>query len=127
MRFRREDTFRYQFEEPVECNFRIIKVEKKDFTSKSGKAQIYDISEGGLKLTIPLDIPLKGKNIEIEVSFKLNEEDLKVTGILIWSKNMYTHYSYGVQFTIDHSLRKKLIEELKVYSKGIAVIKKKRN
>lgn len=127
MRFKRHETFRFQFEEPVACFFQIKKVENKEITSKIGEANIYDISEGGLNLTTPLHISLEVKNIEIEISFKLNKEELKVTGILIWSKNMYTHYSYGVQFTIENSIRKKLIEELKIYSKGIAVIKKKRN
>lgn len=127
MRYRRNETFRYQFENPVVCTFRILKVDNKELTSKAGEANIYDISEGGLKLTSPLYIPLENKEIEIEILFKLNQDELKLTGILVWRKdNVNSLYSYGVQFTIDESTQKTLIQELKTYSKGVALIKKKK-
>ncbi len=127
MKFRRQETFRYQFENPVNCLFRILKVDSKELTSKIGKAYVNDISEGGIKISSPLSIPLENKVIEIELTFKLNQEDLVLTGTLAWRKdNFNNQYSYGVQFTIDESLKKQLIQELKIYTKGIALIKKKK-
>lgn len=125
MKYRRHETFRYQFEEPIVCTFRILKVENKERVSSIGDAWIFDISEGGLKLTTPLNIPLDNKLIEIEITFKLNETELLLTGILLWKKSHRKDYSYGVQFTIDEKLKRNLIEELKIYSKGIVLIKKK--
>lgn len=126
MKFRRQETFRYQFENPINCLFRILKVDSKELTSKIGKAYVNDISEGGIKISSPLSIPLENKVIEIELIFKLNQEDLILTGTLAWRKDHFNNqYSYGVQLTIDESLKKQLIQELKIYSKGIALIKKK--
>ncbi|WP_096201734.1 PilZ domain-containing protein [Bacillus sp. FJAT-45350] len=123
MRYRRQDGFRYQFEEPVACSFRILKVGNKDVQSKPGKASIYDLSEGGLKLTTPISIPLN-QEIKVEVVFILNNNELKITGLLAWKKeNISGDYSYGVDFISDKVLQRQMIEELKIYSKGIAVVK----
>ncbi|MBY0121777.1 PilZ domain-containing protein [Bacillus sp. S/N-304-OC-R1] len=125
MRYRRQESFRYQFEEPVACTFRILKVESKERLSNTGNAYVYDISEGGVKLTTPLNLSIDNKKIEIEISFRLNEAELLLTGILVWKKNHINDYSYGVHFTIDEKLKRKLIEELKIFSRGIAFIKRK--
>lgn len=125
MRYRRQESFRYQFEEPIACTFRILKVENKERVSNIGEAYIYDISEGGVKLTTSLNVTLDNKKIEIEISFRLNEEELFLTGLLVWKKNHINDFSYGVHFTIDEKVKRQLIEELKIFSKGIALIKRK--
>lgn len=125
MRYRRQESFRYQFEEPIACTFRILKVEDKERVSNIGNAYVYDISEGGVKLTTPLNVSLDNMKIEIEISFRLNEEELLLTGLLVWKKNHKNDFSYGVHFTIDEKLKRQLIEELKIFSKGIALIKRK--
>ncbi len=125
MKLKRKETFRFQFEEPIECFFRIIKIENKEISSKVGKGNIYDISAGGLKLSTPFYLALENKKIEIEISFSLNDEKLTVTGLLVWAKEFANQHSYGLKLTINDSLQRRLIEELKTYSKGIAYIKKK--
>ncbi|RXI96424.1 PilZ domain-containing protein [Anaerobacillus alkaliphilus] len=122
MRYRRQDTFRYRFEEPIACTFKIIRVGEQEFNSKLGSAQIDDISDGGLKLSTSFTLPVTHRNIEIEITFKLNEEEIKLTGNVLWVKNS----SYGVQFTIDDSSRKQLIEELKLYSRGVVFIRRQK-
>lgn len=125
MRYRRQEAFRYQFESPVVCTFRIIKVEGKERVSNLGDAHIFDISEGGLKLITPFNLPLEKKQIEIEVDLTLNKTNLLLTGILVWKKEYKNDYSYGIHFTIDEQLQKQLIQELKIFSRGTALIRDK--
>ena len=125
MRYRRDETFRYQFEVPIPCEFRVVKIDHVEKKSKVGTASIIDISQRGLKIATLLNIPFEKKIVEIEITFTLNSTPLIVIGELLWKKESAKNYTYGVKLTIDQSLQKELVEELKIYSKGIAVIKKK--
>ena len=127
--FRREEPFRYEFEHPIEASFKIIKVNDKDIESKTGHSNILDISPNGLKLITKFDLQVEeNKKIEIQTTFTLNSNPITLPGFLMWQNFDYVHqkYMYGVQFDINEHERQSLIDELKLYAKGIAVIKNKK-
>lgn len=115
MRYKRQETFRYVFGTPIECEFTIINVNGKQVDSKPGKAKIYDLSPGGLKVSTQFNLLSQKNKLEVEIRFSLMEENV-VRGEIIWQDfSSENHYYYGVYLFIDEEKKSKLIKELKNY------------
>jgi hypothetical protein len=121
MNYKREEAFRYEFQEPLFCTFRIMRINNVKRKSNYGQAKIHDISPNGLKMSISLNIPLEEQSVEIEIEFLLNNTSITLTGELIWKKKDINIYSYGVKFTISDSLKNHFVNEIKFHSKRMHV------
>lgn len=122
MRYRRNDSFRYEFEEPVPC---VFTTGNDACRSNEADGKIHDISLGGLKLITPVTVPLDKEPTKIEVSFELNNHTFFLKGEIVWGKSSFKYNTFGMKFNLDEVMKKELVKELKVYSRGVAVIKNK--
>src|SRR5690625_971394 len=103
-RYKRKETFRYTFEEPIAALFEIIGIDDHTVSSSKGKAKILNISPHGIKLNSPLNIPeTDHKSIQLTISFELNNKQLNVNGEIVWKKPKGISVDYGIDLIIDES------------------------
>ncbi|WP_226035134.1 PilZ domain-containing protein [Aquibacillus saliphilus] len=114
MRYKRQESLRFEFGTPVECEFKITRVNDKQYNSKQGKALIHDISPGGLKISTEFDLHSSENKIEVEISFLL-VSNKSIVGEIVWKKKKL-NYFYGIDLLIDEESSQELIKELKTYS-----------
>ena len=117
MRYNREETFRYEFGRPLDCEFKIINFNGKEMNTHSGKSKIHDLSPGGLKVSTKLDIPVEGNRIVIQVRFSIIS-NITLEGKIVWKKHNYNDdYFYGIDLFVDTEVKDKLVDELKNFVK----------
>jgi hypothetical protein len=118
VRYKRNETFRYEFGKPLTGHFKILRINGQPVESKLGKADIFDLSPEGLKVETELDLH-ENKAVDIEVAFTIMTEQ-KLTGEVVWQKRAYNgKYQYGIHLYNDAESKDKLINELKEYSKKL--------
>lgn len=116
MKYKREETFRYEFAEEFNCVFKIISIDGVTLDSSLSEGIIIDLSPSGLKLFSPLDIPSE-KNIVFHIEFTLNEKQLKLPAIIVWKRNVGNGFHYGLNHQGTEEDTSLLIDELKMYAK----------
>ncbi|ADU30481.1 PilZ domain-containing protein [Evansella cellulosilytica] len=118
MRYKREEPFRYEFGKPVTCHMHITSINDKKISSTKGNAEIMDISPKGIKLKSTLDLAANNNDIEVQLQFKLANDELKLDGKLMWQKAEFNDFSYGVELFHDEQIEQLLIKEIKLYSQN---------
>lgn len=117
MRYKRNEPFRFQFQRPIPCVFKILKTNNQTYISKAGSAEILDLSTHGLRFKTHFNLPVEEQNYYLEVSFVINRKEVRIIGKPVWKKNDGKHYSYGVHFTDDEGTQQEIIQELKEFTK----------
>lgn len=115
MRYRRHETLRYSFEQPVEATYKIIKVGGRSIQSSMGEAHILDLSPGGMKISSPFHISLE-KKVQFFVETSIAGIDLAITANGIWCKKVRGRYHYGLDFLEDY--HEDVVKALKEYRKN---------
>ncbi|MCA0971890.1 PilZ domain-containing protein [Halobacillus litoralis] len=115
MRYRRHETLRYQFTEPVEAKYRIVKLGGRSIQSSFGKAHILDLSPGGMRLATSFNIPLD-KPVQFFIQTTLAGVELGVTANVIWCKRTNGEYWYGLDFLEDYD--QDVVNALKSFRKS---------
>lgn len=114
--YKRQEGFRLSFKESLPCTFTILKIQGRDVESKKGSIHIINISLKGAKIISPLDLPIP--NTHILLDFVIMEERISLSGELIWKKNSYNGYMYGVTFDSKTYSVEQLLTGLKNYVKS---------
>lgn len=115
MRYKREETFRYEFGRPIVGVFKIMNVNGENLISSPGNTKIHDISPGGLRISTELDLPIDKNKITVEVEFDLISSN-KVSGEIVWKKKSYNgEFFYGIELLITRDDKDHLINELKSF------------
>jgi hypothetical protein len=118
MLFKRDESFRFTFESPVEATFKIIRSNQLNAPLKEGSALIIDLSPNGLRLSSPLDLAINEKNNVLMISFVLNTQPLTIMAEPIWKKRTSaTSFSYGLVGVNDEETKDMIITELKEFTK----------
>ena len=127
MRFRRGESFRFEFEHPLNATFRVIEVNGVGKMTHPAQAEIKNLSPHGIKLLTSLNMQLANvETIKAEIHFSMNENNpLVVKGIFVWQKEELKGYSYGIEIESTEDGEKKIIEELKKFSRGTVYVKRK--
>ena len=119
MKYKRDESYRFTFSQPIPCSFTIVGIGDQTIESKTAKGEIVDLSPGGCRLQSLLDIHLE-KEVRVRVSFQLDEgfSEIVADGTLQWKKQKgLSHYQYGVEFPRDAGLKTNITDELKKYVK----------
>lgn len=66
MLFKRDESFRFTFENPVKATFKVLRLNQLNNDLKEGSALIIDLSPNGLRLSSSLDLPINEKKYSID-------------------------------------------------------------
>ncbi|MFE8703551.1 PilZ domain-containing protein [Cytobacillus sp. FJAT-54145] len=125
--YKREEPFRFQFQNPIPGTFKLLSINGVSGQSKAGSVQVLDVSPNGLKFKSTLDLPIERTKFLMEVSFLLNDELVRVLGEPKWKKREGTSFVYGFVGIDDEETKKEIIERLKQYAKKISTDLKNKN
>jgi hypothetical protein len=125
MRFKRNESFRYEFESPIDATFKIVEVNGVEKNSNEAEAKIENISPHGMKLLTNLDVQLNRINsLKAEFQVTFHSDPIVVRGKFLWQRKELQGYSYGIEIDATEENEKLIIEELKKISKGTVYVKK---
>ncbi|WP_342512968.1 PilZ domain-containing protein [Sporosarcina sp. FSL K6-1522] len=113
MFYKRNEYFRYTFDEPLEAEFRVVIAAPEEKESKRGHCQLVNISPGGLKFATKFDIPLEHKPVRLRIEFTLYENSIEVEGSIVWKKPYSDGWMYGFDFVEDTEVEAQIVHELK--------------
>ncbi|EKN68374.1 PilZ domain-containing protein [Schinkia azotoformans MEV2011] len=118
MIFRRQESFRYTFNKPIDCTFKIIKIDDSEVNTEFGSGQIIDISPNGLKMISSLNVSPTLKKVEIEVHFPIDEQAFITPGIILWQKKEWSLnvYSYGIKLLCSEEITASIVTGLKKHA-----------
>ncbi|RSK29020.1 PilZ domain-containing protein [Bacillus sp. HMF5848] len=100
MIYRRNEPYRYVFDNPIYTAYHITKINDQTVQSSKGEGYIIDISSGGVKLETALDIPLH-KTIEIFFTFTVGSKELVAKAVFLWKKKHVNVFRYGLRITTE--------------------------
>ena len=120
MQFKRHESFRYTFGQPIPALFKIISINGREVNSAPGKAAIVDISPEGIRMTSELNIPdIKSNHPILSISFSINEQSFNLNGSIMWEKEWKNTTEYGINLLVEESVKNDIVGELKIYSKNM--------
>ncbi len=119
MYFKRNESFRFSLGEPIPA-FVKISYRKEDAIKESsnGNTDIYDISQRGLKIRSTEDFPFPGNDCSLEIRFTLESFTVTLVGVIVWKKQIGSHFLYGFFAEEDPPTEKIIISALKSYAKN---------
>jgi hypothetical protein len=121
MKSDRKESFRYKFNNPIDCTFQIIEVDQTKVESKSGQAKLIDLSPKGIRMWSTLSFPIDGQELVIKIQFRLNEDPLVRKCKLIWKKDDYEGgFYYGMALLVEQNIQKNNVTELKKFTRRLA-------
>lgn len=126
MIYKRNEFYRYTFEEPCDATFRLI-IDTNETSqvelSNRGNCRIIDISPNGLRMSSEFKISIDQLK-HIEMQFILDELTIRMVGNFVWSHKKPYGYEYGVRLLGDEESEKIITSELKNRRKKEMNIKK---
>ena len=118
MKYKREESFRYSFKQPLEVDFKLL-IERNGglIGTKNSKASVLDLSPNGLRLMTSLDLPVEHINYLLEVELELNDRLVVLIGKPVWKRKQFNNFLYGIEAVEDKKTKEVIIQELKQYVK----------
>ncbi|MGE7945723.1 PilZ domain-containing protein [Lysinibacillus sp. NPDC093688] len=111
MIFKRQEGFRFKFDEPVKMTFAIYEDGSVN-QAQTAMADLLDISPRGLKMFTEVDLGVNPRPLDLR--FILDTKEVRAYGEVIWSRPFGNGKQYGVNFNNQDSLEDLIIEELKL-------------
>lgn len=124
MIFKRQEGFRFKFEEPVTMTFAIYEDGRVD-QEQTAMAELLDISPRGLKMFTEVDLGVNPPPLDLR--FVLDTREVRTYGEIIWSRPFGTGKQYGVFFNNQGAVEDLIVEELKLRRKKEAAEAKIKN
>ncbi|MDW0112636.1 PilZ domain-containing protein [Sporosarcina saromensis] len=113
MYYKRHEYFRYEFNEPLEANFKMLLAEGA-FESNPGLCRLVDISPGGCKMLTNYEFPDVRGAVHLRLTCTLFKEPLTIDGQIVWKKKDKEGYQYGMDFIENPLMEKLIVDELKL-------------
>ncbi|MDM5231848.1 MULTISPECIES: PilZ domain-containing protein [Lysinibacillus] len=124
MIFKRQEGFRFKFEEPVTMTFAIYEDGRVN-QEQTAMAELLDISPRGLKMFTEVDLGVNPPPLDLR--FVLDTREVRAYGEIIWSRPFGTGKQYGVFFNNQGAVEDLIVEELKLRRKKEAAEAKIKN
>ncbi len=117
--YKRQEAFRFQFQQPIHGTFKIVSINGKQGDVKSAIAYIVDISPNGIKFRSPINLPIEQNDFLLEISFLLADRFINVLGKPKWKKTEGKMWVYGFTGLDDKETKKEIVNVLKIYTKMV--------
>ncbi|MEB2282849.1 PilZ domain-containing protein [Lysinibacillus xylanilyticus] len=111
MIFKRQEGFRFKFDEPVKMTFAIYEDGRVN-QAQTAMADLLDISPRGLKMFTEVDLGVNPPPLDLR--FVLDTREVRAYGEIIWSRPFGKGKQYGVNFNDQESVEDLIVEELKL-------------
>ena len=128
MQFKRSEGFRFDFQSPIQANYKIlVNGLKENFDQPIYECQIYDISPRGMKMFSEISFDEhSNKMLQLEIHFILDEVTITAVGNIVWEKSYANGKLYGLIFLNQPKLEELIISELKARRRKEILLGKKR-
>jgi hypothetical protein len=116
MIFKRKETFRFEFGQPLEANY-VVLIDGKpmDLERTQHSCQILDISPRGIKMFSNDKIgEHNNKPLQLEVSFILDEAVIRAIAEIVWAKPYANGFQYGLIIPNQPIIENLIVNELKI-------------
>jgi len=124
MIFKRQEGFRFKFEEPVQITFAVYENGRVNH-GQTAMAELLDISPRGLKMYTEVDLGVNPPPLDIH--FVLDTQEVRAYGEVIWSRPFGSGKQYGVYFNDQGRVEELIVDELKLRRKKEAAETKKQS
>ena len=115
MYFKRGESFRFDFKQPLKATLglliegKLVDVEKTQY-----ECEIIDISPNGVKVFTKADFgEHNNKQLQFDLHFKLDEAQIHAVGDIIWQRPYIGGKQYGLTFHQQPKLETLIVTELK--------------
>ncbi|MFF6014778.1 PilZ domain-containing protein [Lysinibacillus fusiformis] len=124
MIFKRQEGFRFKFEEPVQITFAVYENGRVNH-GQTAMAELLDISPRGLKMYTEVELGVNPPPLDIH--FVLDTQEVRAYGEVIWSRPFGSGKQYGVYFNDQGRVEELIVDELKLRRKKEAAEAKKQS
>lgn len=114
MYFKRGESFRFAFKEPLKAKFSLlIEGKPEDVEKTQYDGEIIDISPNGMKIFSKADFGEHNQLLQFDLHFQLDEVQIHAVGDIIWQRQHIGGKQYGLTFLQQPKLETLIITELK--------------
>ena len=114
MQFKRQEGFRFVFNEPIPANFTILNGDTQFNEYPTYTCQILDLSPRGIKIYTEGEIgENKSVPIQLEICFVLDVTTIIAHGKVVWSKTIGQGKQMGIQIIDQPEIVDLIINEMK--------------
>ena len=128
MQFKRQEGFRFVFNEPIDASFVFIDKDEQaneEISKISHPCKILDLSPRGIKIYTNVEIgESKSKPLLLEVQFVLDVTNIRAIGEVVWSKRFGQGKQLGIQIVDQPDIVDLIINEMKQRRKKEVFAKK---
>ena len=110
MIFKRQEGFRFKFDEPIQMKFAIYENGKVN-QAQTAMADLLDISPRGMKMFTEVDLGVNPPPLDLR--FVLDTIEVRAYGEIIWSRPFGNGKQYGVNFNNQGAVEDLIVDELK--------------
>ncbi|MDQ0205625.1 PilZ domain-containing protein [Alkalicoccobacillus murimartini] len=123
MRYKRDESFRYDFQPVLDGTFCIVQVNHQEVKASNGKLSITNLSPKGIGIETQYDLPDPNNYaVTLQVECTLEEQPLTFEGAIQWKRPLSTGYSYGLELSLPEQSKTEMINLLKRQSSNQKLI-----
>ncbi|UFU00861.1 PilZ domain-containing protein [Radiobacillus kanasensis] len=112
MYYKRNEPYRFSFEQPIPANIKTLTAE--DTPSSTYQVLLLDVSLSGVRMECSTDIPIE-QNKQYIIEFTLLDQHCVTTGEIVWMKDLSNKYHCGVQLDTDEQTQDQITSQLKQF------------
>lgn len=119
MQFKRQEGFRFVFNEPIDSSFKLLIDGQPVEALDSCPCQILDISPRGMKMfsEVKFGEYINKANLQVELQFVLDVTTIRAIGEIVWRKPYGRGEQYGILFQAQADIDELIISEMKLRRK----------
>ncbi len=128
MHFKRQEGFRFVFNEPIEASFKLLIDGQPMDGLGSCPCKILDISPRGVKMFSEVNLGeyINKAGVQVELQFILDVTPIQAIGEIVWRKAYGRGEQYGIVFQAQENIDELIISEMKLRRKK-EVLQSKQN
>ncbi|QDP40020.1 PilZ domain-containing protein [Radiobacillus deserti] len=110
MYFKRNEPYRFSFEQPIPASFKTLPTESTPSTTYP--VLLLDVSLSGVRMECSIEVPIE-KNKPYILEFTLLDQHCVTTGEIVWIKELSNHYHCGMKLDTDEEVQDQITSQLK--------------
>lgn len=119
MHFKRQEGFRFVFNEPIDARFKLLINGQPVEAFGSCPCKLLDISPRGVKMfsEVKFGEYINKANLQVELQFVLDVTTIHAIGEFVWRKTYGRGDQYGIVFQAQANIDELIISEMKLRRK----------